>query len=544
MGVPIRGVSTFLSGADKFLLLAIAAAFLNGLQGINWGWYGCLNEDAMAFRSIRTNPPLHPGSFDKPPLLPYINNVLINEPTKLAANTAVWLGADKHNAESARQHWRTLLSRLLQFAFYAGTIIFCFVFARDWFGGASARIIAVLLGTCSGFVPYKIFLTVDMPLVFFMTACLWLSGRIMRHPDSIRLSLAAGACAGLATATKYNGLGVAIALPLAHFLAHGGFRAAWRRPSFYAAGLAVPLAFVLANPYSVLDAQKFTADFMYNYSVTPVYAGETGVGYWRFVMRFPEIFGWPLSLLLPALVALSLLLVVFRKEREALRAMVILASVFGLYYWKIGAFPRVEARFVLPVATAALLLTGPAWQWLSQWRWLVITLVAPLAAYGMASGWFVGRIFAEDPRMEAILWARANMPRQAVIEAAASPRWMHLQDRDIKVTRIPSGVRRNEIFADKLGDNPWVRQRLTAEQAKSPASFFTPEALRARNPDFITFDSGYYYEQATHPFMKRLVDGEFGYRVVFCGETPAPPRWVYPQNPDFTRVRFWILARD
>jgi hypothetical protein len=146
--------------------------------------------------------------------------------------------------------------------------------------------------------------------------------------------------------------------------------------------------------------------------------------------------------------------------------------------------------------------------------------------------------------MAAIAWARSNMPRKATIDAAASPRWMHLEDRDIKVTRIPSGIARNENFAETLGDNPWVQQRLAAAQEKSPPSFFTQEALRARDPDFITFDSGYFYERATHLFMKRLVDGQFGYRVVFCEETPAPPEWVYPQSPDFTRVRFWILARE
>jgi hypothetical protein len=65
-----------------------------------------------------------------------------------------------------------------------------------------------------------------------------------------------------------------------------------------------------------------------------------------------------------------------------------------------------------------------------------------------------------------------------------------------------------------------------------------------RNPDYITFTDGFYYDLATRPFMKRLIDGEFGYHVVFDKETPPPPAWIYPQRPDFTRVRFWIMARD
>ena len=533
-----------IAGADKFLLCAIAFSFLSGIQGINWGHYGCLNDDAMAFRSIASVPPLHPGNFDKPPLLPYINNVLINEPSKLVANTAVFFGANEHNTDSARWHWRTIASRLLQSAFYAGTVVCVFLFARDWFGRSSARITALLLGTCSGFVPYRIFLTTDLPLVFFMTACLYLSSRIMRRPDSIALSVAAGACAGMAAAMKYNGLGIAIALPMAHFLAPGGFAAAWRRKSFYLAGVAVPVAFILANPYCILDARKFIADFMYNYVVTPVYGGETGTGYWWFFTKFPDIFGWPLALLLPALVVFGALTLFGHDQGGQRRAMFILAAVFGLYYWKIGGFPRVETRFVLPVAPVALLLAAPAWQWLSRWPALVTAIVAPLSLYGLVSGWFVGKMFAEDPRMDAIEWARLNMPAKVKIEAGGAPNWALLEDREVDMTKFPVGIRRNQIFAEMLGDNPWVKGRLAEEQANNRADFFTEEGLRSRNPDYITFTDGYYHDVATGPFLKNLVDGKFGYRLVFDKNTPPTPKWVYPQHPDFTRVRFWILARE
>ena len=32
---------------------------------------------------------------------------------------------------------------------------------------------------------------------------------------------------------------------------------------------AVPIAFVLANPYAVLDARVFVTDFLVNYEITP-----------------------------------------------------------------------------------------------------------------------------------------------------------------------------------------------------------------------------------------------------------------------------------
>lgn len=544
VGAFVSRLSKWLACADRVLLLALMLSFFNGIQAINWGWYDCLNLDKMAFRSVGVSPPLHPGKFDKPPLLPYINNVLINEPSKLVAKGFIFFGADEHNAEGARWHWRMVCSRLLQWIFYAGLIIFAFLFARDWFGRTSARIVALLLATCSGLVPYKIFLTVDLPLLFFMMAGLYFGVRIMRSPNSIGLSLTAGACAGLAAAMKYNGLGIALVLPLAHFLAPEGFAAAWKRKSFYLAGLAVPAAFILANPYSVLDARHFIADFMYNYTVTPVYSGETGTGYRAFLEKLPEILGHPLTFLLPILIVISLLTLFGKGQSTQRRVMFILAAVFALYFYQIGGFPRMEPRFVLPMLPVLLLLTAPAWQWLARWRGVPVLFVVPLAFYGLASGWFVGRMFAEDPRMEAITWARAHMPAKVKIDADSSPAWQHLENREVKITKFPTGLSRNEIFTKTLGSNPWVKDRLARDKAENKSDFFTEEALRERNPDYITHTSGYFGNEMAAAFLKKLADGVCGYHVVFEKATPALPKWVYPQNPDFVRNHFRILARD
>lgn len=533
------------ASADRFLLLAVAAALLSGIHGITWGRYACLNPDDMASQSIQSVPPLHPGTFDKPPLIAYLNNILVNEPTRAAGWVAVFLGADPHNADSIRQQWRTVVSRLLQAAFYAGIVIFCFLFARDWFGLAAARVTALLAATSAGFIPFKIFLTADISLVFWMTACLYFSGRIMRHPESVRLSVLAGVCAGLATATKYNGLGIAIALPLAHFLAPGGFTAAWRRRSFYLCGLAVPLAFVLANPYSVLDARNFVGDFMYNYIVTPVYGGQTGTGYGHFLRAFPEIFGLPLAWLLPAVIVLGLFSLRGPAQVGARKAMILLAAVFLLYFWKIGGFPRMETRFVLPVAPFVLLLAAPGWQMLARRPAVLTALIAPLCLYGLVSGWFVGRIFTQDARMAGIEWARANFPDRASVETAGHcPKWKFLEDRKLKTRGFPQGVSRHRLFRETLGDNAWVTARLAEKVERNDPNFLTPEALRERNPDYITIDSFYLHDADAAPFVRRLINGELGYRVVFEADTPAPPWWVYPQYPDFTRGTFWILARE
>jgi hypothetical protein len=74
----------------------------------------------------------------------------------------------------------------------------------------------------------------------------------------------------------------------------------WARGAFDARLLlgiaAVPLAFIIANPFSILDARAFTSDFMYNLITTPVYGGKSAgnsyIEYWWHVI---EIIGGPHS---------------------------------------------------------------------------------------------------------------------------------------------------------------------------------------------------------------------------------------------------------
>ena len=529
---------------DKFLILAVAASILSGAQGITWGRYGCLNPDEMAGLGLSSNPPLHPVRFDKPPFFSYINKFLIAETIRPVSYVLALAGGNTRNIDSVYRRCRTLASRLLQTAFYVGTVVLCFLFAREWFGIASARVTALLMGTCSGFVPFKIFLTVDMSLIFWMTACLCMSARILRDPDSIRVSLLAGVFAGLASATKYNGLAVAVVLPLAHFLAPGGFGAAWRRRSFYLCGLAVPVAFVLANPYCVLDWPKFSQDFMYNYVVTPVYGGESGHGYGEFLRRIPELVGQPLAWILPAVALAGLWLLVGKGGTDMRRAMALPVAALLLYYWKIGDFSRVEARFVLPVVPMLFLIACPGWQVFSRRPALLSMVVAPLCLYGLASGWYVGNIFAQDARMSAIDWAKANFTQEARVETAGHcPEWQHLEDLEIQVRAFPHGVTRNRKFQKNFSANKWVAKRLERNLKNNDPSFFTAEALHERNPDFVTVDSSCLQEEDAAPFLRQLLAGELGYSIVFEEKTPLPPLWVYPQRPEFTCGSFYILSK-
>lgn len=539
------GFSSRLKKTDPILILCLLISFFSGITALNWGRYDCLNPDATAFKSIKKWPPLHPERFDTPPLHTYLNNTLINEPSKWVTGACVFFGADKINAEKSRWQARVIAARILQAVLMLGCVVCVYLFARDHVGLASARVSALLLATSASFLLTKIFLTADTSLVFWMLASLVASGQILKT-GGMNASLLAGIFAGFATATKYNGLAIALAIPLAHMLYRDprGALAFFKRRAFWVGGFAVPISFVIANPYCILNYKKFGSDFMYNYSVTPIYDGQTAKsGYGDFVASFPEIFGWPLCLLLPVLIVCGLAWTLRQKAWHALAAMALCAAVFALYFWKIGGFPRIETRFVLPTAPLLLLLAAPGWQLLARWKVAVVIPAALLALYGLASGHEITRLFAEDPRAYAIEWADQNFPDKCRIDASTgSPQWKLMPGKKT-VVNFPVGLDRNRRFSEALKDNPWVKDRLNKNMAQNRPEFFTPEELAARNPDFITVDSQNLRDKVAAPFLNELIAGKHGYEVAFEKEAPPLPSWVYPSEPNCLRMKFFILRK-
>ena len=261
----LKKVSSFASRCglrDKWLLLAVVLGLALGVQGLGWGRYNCLNVDAMAFRNIfaKDRPPMHPGEFLKPPFYTYVNHFVARLPATAVSSLVFWEGV-KERAEIYFR-LRLFLARCLNLAIFAATVAMVFAVVRSYYGLEAARVAALLLATSAGLVCYQIFLTTDLALVFMMMASFVCSCLVARKP-AMGISVAAGLLAGLATATKYNGLAVAVALPVAHLLGSRGnpLLACLKRPAAWACGFAVPVGFLIGNPYAVLDWPKFHSDF-------------------------------------------------------------------------------------------------------------------------------------------------------------------------------------------------------------------------------------------------------------------------------------------
>ncbi len=529
---------------DRWLLLAVVLGFGLGVQGLGWGRYDCLNVDAMAFRTIfaKNRPPLHPGEFLKPPFYTYVNHLVARLPATALSGAVFWKGQKERN--ELYFQLRLFLARSLNLVLFAATVVMVFWVVRMYFDVASARVAALLFATSAGFVCYQIFLTTDLALVFMMMTSFVCSCAIARSP-TMRLSVAAGLLAGLATATKYNGLSVAVALPLAQLMGSRGnpLLACLKRPAAWVCGLAVPVGFLIGNPYAVLDWPKFRSDFFYNYTTTPVYGGQTeGTGYVSFFQTFPEILGWPGTVLVVCGILAGLVGLVFSVRRnDAWKLPLLALAVFALYTWKIGEFPRMTTRFVLPMAPFLLILAAAGFGILARAKWIFLPVLAAALAYNLACGWWIGELFREDPRMRLIPVVRDQIVGESIVEVSKSiPSISLMPGREIRTIKMPGAIERGAQFDKMFADNKEMQKLSGKWRSKDGPEWFAKENREKRGSGWIIWSSND-VEKIVSGEYQSLFDPASGFEVVFDGASPVRPWWAYPDQPDFivNRATVW-----
>jgi hypothetical protein len=453
-------------------------------------------------------------------------------------------------------------SRLITAFLFAGTVIVSFMILQKHFGLLAARVTAVLLGTSAGFIAFAHLLTVDIPVVFWMMVAFLYSTRIASSGRWIDYLLA-GLFTGVATGTKYNGLAVGISIVIAHLLLLE--RITWRRLLFdikLIAGLSmVIIGFVVTNPFVIIDWSKFRGDFIYNYIVTPVYSGVMeGRNYIDFFVRFTEFFGYPVLCVTIAGVIYSSYRL-FSKKTEVIerRGIILLASVFAIYYLFFGNFPRLPTRFVMPAAVIWLMMAAPLWPKLRQMPFVAGGLLIALVGYNAVSSAFVGKRFTDDPRMGAVVWIRTNIPAGSSIERSiyTPSLWFVWGDLLLEVETSPFISGRTRLFADVLRDQKRIEPalQLQAEEEARKILWYSPEALQKRSPDYLLIGSLYYgrflgskslkknyYPELTE-YFQNLIKGNSDYTVIYDHSTENPPWWLYPREIDFLANRQIILKR-
>ena len=272
----------------------------------------------------------------------------------------------------------------------------------------------------------------DVPTLAPIGLALYGAAGILRFGRK-RDYLIAGIGVGLACATKYTGGIVLLAVLAAGMLqlrAPGGPWPAVRGSVL--AGVAALLAFVVANPYAVLDFPAFMDGITHQSAAS---SGETrgklGLthenGWLYYLWTFTWGLGW-----VPLLAAVAALPVLWRGERRLLLVLVPAPLLFVLF---MGTQERFFGRWLIPVFPFMCLLAAYAAmrvaEWLAQRRpalrpTLLAVAAVALCAQGVVYSLHIVQVLSrEDTRNMAREWFVEHVPARTkvVVEPVVPDAW-------------------------------------------------------------------------------------------------------------------------
>jgi len=289
---------------------------------------------------------LHPHFFDYPGLSLYVQLVV-----SIVRFIAGAIGGEWSSLAQAAGGSFYLWGRFVTAAFGVATVLLVYQAGMRW-GARHALLASGLMAVLPLHVRYSHYVLTDTPLTFFV-ALTFLLSLVAHERGTLGSFVAAGAAAGLAAATKYNG-GVALIMPLLACWMTVPLRPG-RLKTAFATIAASAGAFLLFAPYTVLDLPAFLDNFarLANQYRVAVIGESLWVLYFKYLVR--HAFGWPALLL--ALGGMGLGIV--RLVRGPGRVRWTLAVVFPLvYYTMLTTQKIVFARYLLPLTPTLCVLAA------------------------------------------------------------------------------------------------------------------------------------------------------------------------------------------
>lgn len=483
------------------LLCLFALALAPRLAGLNWGlpssehWFSFHPDERQiveAVSQLRANGDLNPHFFNYPSLFLYATWLVNMAMAAFSAPPDATLPFPWPEVRGIM-----LAGRLVCALSGAAMAPLAFAWARRVISRRAALLAGILCALSPGLVQHSHFATVDVPATFFVVWCLYLTTRGQTEGDATarrKYLLLAALVSGLAAATKYNAVLVALAPLTAAILLR-------QPPKYLLALCALPIVgFVLGCPYSVLDFREFWGDparqqgVAYELLVHPREgSGElfeaTGNG-WLYHLGFtlPFALTWPVLL-----ASVASLAVIARKKNFAHVYLWPIAAFAVLYFGAIGTSQVRYLRYILPLAPPLLMLAAALIDVPMRHQRAPQVLAGALVLFSVWGTRDVVYPFVQpDAREQAVAFlrsqARAPLPQSV---ALADDYWFYsppLLPANIKsATRLPATSPDGLFRVDNFG---YDAARLLSERPNWIASgeFEWREKARLRKPEYLAWD--------------------------------------------------------
>jgi hypothetical protein len=293
-------------------------------------------------------------------------------------------------------------------------------------------------------VHYSHFALNDAPTLAPAALCLVGVAGIYRRGRRRDFALA-GIALGLAIATKYTG-GILVVAVVAAAVAAGRWR------GLLLAGALTVVAFLVADPYALLDIHAFHQGLTAQTETASSEGGKLGLQHvsgWRYYAGAGTwAFGW-----LPSLAALGGAIGLAIRDRRL--ALILLPAPILLYLY-LGHQTRFFARWLLPVyPILAILAAYAAVEVTRRWRHAWIPAGVLLCAQGLVFSVHNDLVLARaDTRQLARDWLVAHVPAgtKVVVEPVFPDQWATDVGHPSSATR--SGARWNKWPTSRVRLNP------------------------------------------------------------------------------------------